>query len=222
MGCKSVYIYIINLRYQLHWNYRGHHLGLLCIFQKKIKKSTALKFESNPEVEIEEGIIFIIRRGLRNPRRKGLWDGISRSGGQMSYAFKRLCSPAQITASGQTSAGEEKRPKSALMPMGDWTASCWRGRRWASTRRWHGAGAILLPHSCRTEHMTATSSSHRLTVPPFPRIKENYGRAFPNMPQLIDGDFNVTLAAEDRPNNMGGLDPRSARFREVLAQLGLG
>ena len=32
----------------------------------------------------------------------------------------------------------------------------------------------------------------------------------------------MTLDAEDRPNNMGGVDPGSTRFREVLAQLGLG
>ena len=42
------------------------------------------------------------------------------------------------------------------------------------------------------------------------------------MPLLIGGDFNVTLDAEDRPNDMGGVDPGSTRFREVLAQLGLG
>ena len=46
--------------------------------------------------------------------------------------------------------------------------------------------------------------------------------AFPNLPTLIGGDFNVTLAAADRPNDAGGRDQGSARFREVLAQLGLG
>ena len=46
--------------------------------------------------------------------------------------------------------------------------------------------------------------------------------AFPNLPTLIGGDFNVTLAAADRPNDAGGRDPGSARFKEVLAQLGLG
>ena len=45
--------------------------------------------------------------------------------------------------------------------------------------------------------------------------------AFPDTPILIGGDFNVTLAAADRPNGAGGRDPRSAQFREVLAQLGL-
>ena len=39
---------------------------------------------------------------------------------------------------------------------------------------------------------------------------------------LIGRDFNVTLDAEDRPNDMGCLDPGSTRFREVLAELGLG
>ena len=46
-------------------------------------------------------------------------------------------------------------------------------------------------------------------------------RAFLNMPLLIDRDFNMTLAAENWPNDTGDLDSRSARFREVLAQLGL-
>ena len=46
--------------------------------------------------------------------------------------------------------------------------------------------------------------------------------AFPNVPTLIGGDFNVTLAAADRPNDAGGRDQGSARFREVLAQLGIG
>ena len=44
---------------------------------------------------------------------------------------------------------------------------------------------------------------------------------FPDTPILIGGDFNVTLAAADRPNGAGGRDPGSAQFREVLAQLGL-
>ena len=47
-------------------------------------------------------------------------------------------------------------------------------------------------------------------------------RTFPYMPLLIGGDFNVMLTAADRPNDTGGLDPGSARFREVLANLGLG
>ena len=42
------------------------------------------------------------------------------------------------------------------------------------------------------------------------------------MPLLIGGDFNVTLTAADRPNDTGGLDPGSARFREMLANLNLG
>ena len=45
---------------------------------------------------------------------------------------------------------------------------------------------------------------------------------FPNTALLIGGDFNVTLMAEDRSNDMGGQDPGSARFRETLAHLGWG
>ena len=46
-------------------------------------------------------------------------------------------------------------------------------------------------------------------------------RAFPNTSLLISEDFNVMLAAKDQPNNMGGLDPGSICFKEVLAHLGL-
>ena len=45
---------------------------------------------------------------------------------------------------------------------------------------------------------------------------------FPNTALLIGGDFIVTLTPEDRPNDMAGQDPGSARFREILAHLGLG
>ena len=45
---------------------------------------------------------------------------------------------------------------------------------------------------------------------------------FSNTALLIGGDFNVTLNAEDRPNDFGGHDPGSAYFRETLAHLGLG
>ena len=38
---------------------------------------------------------------------------------------------------------------------------------------------------------------------------------------LIGGDFNVMLAAEDRPNGMGGRDPGSVQFRDTLFRLGL-
>ena len=41
---------------------------------------------------------------------------------------------------------------------------------------------------------------------------------FPDTPILIGGDYNVTLAADDRPNGAGGRDLGSAQFREVLAQ----
>ena len=41
--------------------------------------------------------------------------------------------------------------------------------------------------------------------------------AFPETHILIGGDFNVTLAANDRPNGAGGRDSGLAQFREVLA-----
>ena len=45
--------------------------------------------------------------------------------------------------------------------------------------------------------------------------------AFPESPILIGGDFNVTLAASDRPNDGGEQDPGSSQFREVITALGL-
>ena len=45
--------------------------------------------------------------------------------------------------------------------------------------------------------------------------------AFPESPILIGGDFNVTLAVSDRPNDGGGRDPRSSQVREVIAALGM-
>ena len=52
-------------------------------------------------------------------------------------------------------------------------------------------------------------------------LTQLYG-IFPNTALLIGGDFNVTLTPKDRPNDMGGQDHGSARFREILAHLGLG
>ena len=39
---------------------------------------------------------------------------------------------------------------------------------------------------------------------------------FPSHPVLIGGDFNMTLAVEDRPNGMGGRDPGSVQFWDML------
>ena len=41
---------------------------------------------------------------------------------------------------------------------------------------------------------------------------------FQGIPVIIGGDFNVTLEAADRPNGLGGQDPGSTDFRDVLAQ----
>ena len=44
---------------------------------------------------------------------------------------------------------------------------------------------------------------------------------FIEVPVLIRGDLNVTIAPEDRPNDRGGCDPGSAQFMDVLNQCGL-
>ena len=44
---------------------------------------------------------------------------------------------------------------------------------------------------------------------------------FIDVPILIGGDLNVTIAPKDRPNGLGGCDPGSAQLRDVLNQCGL-
>ena len=44
---------------------------------------------------------------------------------------------------------------------------------------------------------------------------------FLETPLLIGGDFNITLRANDRPNDGDGRDPGSSQFREVLDLLSL-
>ena len=44
---------------------------------------------------------------------------------------------------------------------------------------------------------------------------------FLGSPILIGEEFNVTLTANDRPNDGDGRDPGSSQFREVIAALGL-
>ena len=43
-------------------------------------------------------------------------------------------------------------------------------------------------------------------------------RTFPDTPILIGSDYNVTLAADDRPNGAGGRDLGSSQFRKALVQ----
>ena len=103
----------------------------------------------------------------------------------------------------------------------------WKASSFDQEMTWRGHHIVAARLSCRANnrHLVIASAYG-------PAIPTNRGelwedllqlcRAFSNMPLLIGGDFNVTLDAEDRPNDMGDLDPGSARFREVLAQLGLG
>ena len=44
---------------------------------------------------------------------------------------------------------------------------------------------------------------------------------FSGSPLIIGGDFNITLAPDDRPNGLGGRDPGSAQLRLLLAHFGL-
>ena len=44
---------------------------------------------------------------------------------------------------------------------------------------------------------------------------------FLEVPILIGGDLNVTIAPEDRPNDRGGCDPGSAHFKDIINQCGL-
>ena len=103
----------------------------------------------------------------------------------------------------------------------------WKASSIDQEMTWRGRHIVAIRLSCRADdrHLVIASAYG-------PAIPTNWGelwedllqlcRAFLNMPLLIGGDFNVTLDAEDRPNDMSGLDSGSARFREVLAQLSLG
>ena len=103
----------------------------------------------------------------------------------------------------------------------------WKASNFDQEMTWRGRHIVAARLSCRADgrHLVIASAYG-------PGIPTNRGelwedlfllcRAFPNMPLLIGGDFDVALDAKDQPNDMGGLDPGSARFREVLAQLRLG
>ena len=45
--------------------------------------------------------------------------------------------------------------------------------------------------------------------------------SFSGSPLIIGGDFNITLALEDRSHGLGGCDPDSAQLRLLLAHFGL-
>ena len=73
-------------------------------------------------------------------------------GGQMSYAFKRLCSLAQITAPGQILVGEEKRPRSELRLMGDrGVLLAWKASSFDQEMTWRRRHIVAVRLSCRAD-----------------------------------------------------------------------
>ena len=93
----------------------------------------------------------------------------------------------------------------------------WKASIFNEEMTWHGRHIIA---AC----MSSWADDRHLVIASAygPTIPTNRGelwedliqlcRVFPNMPLLISRDFNMTLVDEDQLNDMGGLDPRSARF----------
>ena len=162
------------------------------------------------------------------PAVEGWSDAISRNGGPTSYVYRRLNSPVRTTVYCLTLYGR---------------------RGVASMRQCHGAlrqsYAGVEGDLIRQDSKMARATCSCGTPPPAgrwdsicvasayrPMVPTVRGElwedslqlcgAFPKLPVLIGGDFNVMLVAADRPNDTGGMDQGSTRFKEVLPQLGLG
>ena len=167
--------------------------------------------------------------GLRNPRHRGVVGRYLKEWGAEVICLQEtmLTSTDHRTWSDLGWGGEATQVciEANGQSGGVWLA--WKAMSFDQEMTWRGRHIVAARLSCWADdrHLIIASAYG-------PAIPTNQGelwedllqlcRAFPNMPLLIGGDFNVTLDAEDRPNDMGGSDPGSARFREVLAQLGLG
>ena len=168
-------------------------------------------------------------RGLRDPRRQGVVGRYLREWGadiiclqetMLTNTDQRIWSDlgwggnethVSIDASGR-SGGILLAWKTSLFDRQD----IWRGKHVVAARLIHRAdGHTLVIASA----YGPTNVSNRGEL--WEDLTQLCG-IFLNTALLIGGDFNVTLTPEDRPNDMGGQDPRSARFRETLAHLGLG
>ena len=103
----------------------------------------------------------------------------------------------------------------------------WKASVFSQEMVWRGRHIVAVRVGCRVDdrHLVIASAYDLATPTNWGELWEDLTllcRTFPNMPLLFVEDFNMTLAAVDWPNDMGGLDPGSARFKEVLAYLGLG
>ena len=168
-------------------------------------------------------------RGLRNPRRRGVVGRYLKEWGADIICLQEtmLASTDHHTWSDLGWGGEATHVCIEANGRSGDVLLAWKASYFDQEMTWCGRHIVAARLVCRADgrHLVIASAYG-------PAIPMNRGelwedllllcRAFPSMPLLIGGDFNVTLDAEDRPNNMGGVDPSSTRFREVLAQLGLG
>ena len=168
-------------------------------------------------------------RGLCNPRRRGLVGRYLKEWGADIICLQEtmLAIIDHRTWSDLGWGGEATQVCIEANGRSSSVLLAWKASNFDQKMTWRGRNIVATRLSCRADgrHLVIASAYE-------PTIPTNRGelwehlfllcQAFSNMPLLIGGDFNITLDAEDRPNDMGSLDPGSARFREVLAQLGLG
>ena len=163
-------------------------------------------------------------RGLRSPRCRGVVGRYLKEWGADVICLQEtmLASTDHRTWSDLGWGGEATQVCIEANGRSGGVLLAWKASSFDQEMTWRGRHTVAARLLC---HLVIASAYG-------PAILTNWGelwedllqlyRAFPNMPLLIGGDFNVSLDAEDRPNDMGGSDPGSARFKEVLAQLGLG
>ena len=91
---------------------------------------------------------------------------------------------------------------------------------------WQGChiAAAKLVARADGSHLVATSAYGPTAVLRREELCEDLRQlctSFSGSPLIIDGDFNITLVLEDRPNGLGGCDPGLAQLRLLLAHYGL-
>ena len=91
---------------------------------------------------------------------------------------------------------------------------------------WHGRHIAAARLAAREDgsHLVAASAYGPTVVQRREELCEDLSQLctiFSGSPLIIDGDFNVTLAPEDRPIGMGGCDPSSVQLQNLLTRFGL-
>ena len=102
----------------------------------------------------------------------------------------------------------------------------WKEEMFAVSTTWQGhhiAAAKLVARS-HGSHLVAASAYGPTAVMRRAELCEDLRHlctSFSRSPLIIGGDFNITLAPEDRPHGLGGRDPGSAQLWLLSAHFGL-